>query len=196
MTRSKRARPSEPKSQWPVSTHLSVALRTMTARRPAEDARQLSDILGAMAKELDDPATPATRRKWLEDHIERLWHYELFGSEGAKSNAQIVTLVAAVAVSARARERDVKGERLYLNAGLQYFHVRYPVRAACLANRSALTTFHAAVLAWNKRGPNADKWKAIAKLAESIGLCKGPEQIRRLWEDAQRNPRDRNSVGS
>jgi hypothetical protein len=157
-----------------------------SAPTPAVLARQLSTMLLSMAEELADPAIPEGRRKWLEDHVERLWRFDLFQSESLNLNAQIATLVEAIAVSARAREEDEEGRMLYLNAGLLHFRTRFPGRATRFANLRALEHFNAAVLVWNARGRSAGKWQAIAKVAASIRLSRDHEQIRQIWEDARR----------
>ncbi len=181
-----RARSREAKSQWPVSTHLRVAQTSIAAAPAAALARQLSHVLLTMAEELGDPSISKSRRKWLEDHIEQLWHHAIFPSENLDIPAQIATLVDAVAVSARALEEDVEGRTLYLHAGLLHFHTRFPGRCTRLTESKATANFHAAVLVWNARGRNAGKWQAIAKLAASIGFHGDPEQIRRIWVDARR----------
>ena len=160
---------------------------------PENRARQLAAMLTSTADLLADPALPEIRRKWLSDRVDRLWHYDLTGSEKQGRSDEIFALVGAVADAAAARRRDGEGTVFYLNLGLLHFRVLFPARAARF-KAAALKLFHEAVLVWDKRGRGAGKWPAIWKLAQSIGLRGDPEQIRRIWEDGRRGQRARKSV--
>lgn len=184
-----RVRPEGVKSEFPLSVHLRYAVELMRGPATAEErARILSRMLVATADALADPGISTDRRQDLTRRVNRLWRYTFFGAVEQGGAAEIVALVAGIASSAAHRERDCEGRLFYLNIGLMEFRMFSPERASRF-NEEAVSLFQKAVVLWNARGRAAGKWRSIARVAESIGIRRTAEQIRRTWEDAHRSPR-------